>query len=129
MRPSPEPKVVAWLDQRPASEYWLSAVTVAEIGLGIALLPDGKRKAIFAEIAAQMLAADFAGRCFAFDQEAALAYAAIVACRKRHGAHISVEDAQIAAIAVSQRCPLATRNAKDFTGIDDLIVINPWNEA
>ena len=53
MRPFPDIKVIAWLDQRLASEYWLSAVTVAEIGLGIGLLSDGKRKVAFAEMAAK----------------------------------------------------------------------------
>lgn len=52
MRPSPDTKVVAWLNQCRPSEYWLSAVTVAEIGLGIALLPEGKRRRKLAELAA-----------------------------------------------------------------------------
>jgi len=129
MRPSPDPVVVAWLDQRPASEYWLSVITVAEVGLGIALLPDGKRKVGFAEMAAQMFAEDFSGRCLSFDQEAAVAYARIVASRKRLGQPISVEDAQIAAIAVTHRYTLATRNVKDFEAIDDLLVLNPWGET
>lgn len=128
MRPAPDVKVVAWLDQRQASEYWLSVVTVAEIGLGIALLPDGKRKVMFAEMAAKMLMEDFSGRCLPFDQEAALTYALIVASRKRSGQPISVEDAQIAAIAVTNHFTLATRNVRDFAAIDDLVLTNPWHE-
>ena len=126
MRPFPDIKVIAWLDQRLASEYWLSAVTVAEIGLGIGLLSDGKRKVAFAEMAAKMFTEDFSGRCLPFDQEAALAYAIIVASRKRFGQPISVEDAQVAAIAVASCCTLATRNVRDFVAIEDLVLINPW---
>lgn len=33
MRPWPEPGVIRWLDALPASEVWISAVTVAEIRL------------------------------------------------------------------------------------------------
>ena len=44
MRPAPEPKVLEWLDAQPAADVWISAVTVGEIRLGIALLLDGQRK-------------------------------------------------------------------------------------
>jgi hypothetical protein len=40
MRPSPAPEVIRWLDALPESDVWISAVTVAEIRLGIALLPE-----------------------------------------------------------------------------------------
>lgn len=126
MRVSPEPVVLTWLDRRPATDFWVSAITVAEIGLGIALLPDGRRKEKLAELAAQMFEEDFAGRCLPFDQEAALAYAGIVASRKRTGRPISVEDAQIAAIAIINRLELVTRNTGDFYGIEGLTLVNPW---
>jgi len=126
MRPSPDTKVVAWLNQCRHSEYWLSAVTVAEIGLGIALLPEGKRRRKLAELAAQMFAEDFAGRCLSFDQEAAVVYAGIVSVRMGMGCSISVEDAQIAAIAVTGQMMLATRNTDDFVEITGLTVVNPW---
>ncbi|WP_200861542.1 PIN domain-containing protein [Methylohalobius crimeensis] len=71
---------------------------------------------------------DFAGRCLPFDCAAALDYALIVAARKQAGRPISVEDAQIAAIARSADLTLATRNVKDFSHIDGLSVVNPWNE-
>jgi len=35
-------------------------------------------------------------------------------------------DAQIAAIALAAQLKLVTRNTEDFTGIDGLEVINPW---
>ena len=43
MRPIPDPNVVRWLDARPEWDVWISTVTVAEIRLGITLLPAGKR--------------------------------------------------------------------------------------
>lgn len=129
MRTAPEPRVQEWLDRRPAADFWVSAVTVAEISLGIALLPDGGRRAALADIANQMFKEDFAGRCLPFDQEAAETYGEIVASRTRRGRPISVEDAQIAAIAATNRLTLATRNVRDFEEIDGLITISPWRHA
>ncbi len=127
MRPTPEPRVVAWLNFYPGSEYWISAITVAEIGLGIALLPTGKRKTAFAQIAATMFQQDFSGRCLSFDQEAATHYAHIVATARKAGRTITVEDAEIAAIALNHDCLLATRNTRDFVSIDGLRLLNPWD--
>ncbi len=42
------------------------------------------------------------------------------------GHTISTEDGQIAAIALTHRLPLATRNGKDFKGIEGLTLLNPW---
>jgi hypothetical protein len=42
------------------------------------------------------------------------------------GSPISTEDAQIAAIALANQLTLVTRNTKDFQGIADIQVINPW---
>lgn len=128
MRPVPELKVLQWLDSRPDADVWISAVTVAEIRLGIELLPGGKRRSRLADLAQQMFEEDFAERCLPFDAQAAGEYASIVAKRTRQGSPISVEDAQIAAIAVTGRLTLATRNTQDFAGIQGLTLLNPWTD-
>jgi predicted nucleic acid-binding protein len=71
---------------------------------------------------------NFAGRCLPFDEDAARHYAAIVSTRTRAGRPISVEDAQIAAIALTHRMQLATRNTTDFELIDGLEIVNPWGD-
>jgi predicted nucleic acid-binding protein len=126
MRPMPDTEVVAWLDAQPSDQVWVCAVTRAEIELGIALLPDGQRKLRLQMAARGMFAEDFAGRCLPFDEEAAITYAAIVASRTRLGRPISVEDAQMAAIALTHGLCLATRNEQDFAAIEGLSVVNPW---
>jgi predicted nucleic acid-binding protein len=126
MRPQPSVSVVAWLDQQPAGEVYTSAVSRAEIELGLMLMPPGKRQEALSQAAWAMFAEDFAGRCLPFDEDAARHYAAIVSARTRAGRPISVEDAQIAAIALTHQMPLATRNTTDFDLIDDLEVVNPW---
>lgn len=129
MRQSPEPRVLKWLDEQPAADVWISAVTVGEIRLGIALLPDGKRKARLAGLAEAMVHEDFSDRCLPYDMAAATDYAAIVASRNRSGRPISVEDAQIAAIARSGGLTLATRNIRDFSDIAELPLVNPWADS
>ena len=126
MRPAPAPAVMQWLDARPESDFWISAVTMAEIRLGIALLNDGKRKSLLLELAEQMFREDFSDQCLPFDCDAARRYAHIVAARHRLGRPISVEDAQIASIAQAGGLTLATRNTKDFLDIDELDIVNPW---
>ncbi len=126
IRPSPDSKVLLWLDTQPDMDIWISAVTVAEIRLGIELLPDGKRRALLSDLAERMFREEFSERCLPFDFPAAGEYASIVATRMRQSSPISVEDAQIAAIALTTGLLLATRNTKDFLGIEGLKLINPW---
>jgi len=128
MRPTPDPHVVRWLDARPAGEVWISAVTIAEIRLGILRLPAGQRKALLLDLTEQIFKEDFHDRCLPFDCEAAFEYAVIVDQRNRQGHPISVEDAQIAAIARTAELALTTRNTKDFSDIEGLTLLNPWAE-
>ena len=129
MRPRPAATVVAWLDKQPAGAVYTSAISRAEIELGLMLMPPGKRQEALSQAAWAMFAEEFNGRCLPFDEEAARHYARIVSARTRAGRPISVEDAQIAAIALARRMSLATRNTTDFEAIDGLEVINPWTDG
>ncbi len=126
MRPRPAEAVVAWLDAQPAAKLYTSAVSSAEIELGLALMPAGKRQVALAQAAQRMFDEDFAGRCLPFDEPAACAYARIVAACTRAGRPIGVEDAQIAAIACVHGLRLATRNVCDFSDIEGLTIVDPW---
>ncbi len=126
MRPNPSREVVAWFDARPAQELFTCAVVRAEIELGLALMPEGRRREALSVAVRAMFDKDFAGRCLPFDEEAATHYARIVAHRTRLGRPITVEDAQIAATALANRMVLATRNARDYDHIEGLRIVNPW---
>jgi toxin FitB len=125
MRREPDPAALAWVDAQPRHQLHISAVTRAEIEFGIALLPEGQRKRGLQE-AAQRMFAEFSGRCLPFDEKAAARYGELVAARVRAGRPISVEDAQIAATALTGGFVLATRNARDFTGIEGLALVDPF---
>jgi toxin FitB len=129
MRPQPAVGVVAWLDKQPSVEVFTSAISRAEIELGILRLPAGRRQEALSRAVRVMIEEKLARRCLPFDEEAARHYARVVSARMRAGRPISVEDAQIAAIALAHRMPLATRNTADFAGIDGLAVRNPWNDG
>ncbi len=125
MRLEPNLSVLAWLDAQPRHGLYISAVTRAEIELGIALLPDSQRKQTLRGAATRMFA-EFSGHCLPFDERAATSYAEVVSARVRTGRPISVEDAQIASVAMVWGLVLATRNVGDFAGIDGLSVIDPF---
>lgn len=126
MHPRADRTVVAWIDEHPVDEVYLTAVTAAELRYGAARLPDGRRKADLINRVRLTIEEDFAGRILPFDDVAAAHYADIVVDRERRGLVISMADAQIAAICRSHSAELATRNTKDFarTGIN---LIDPWH--
>jgi hypothetical protein len=129
MRPQPAAQVMAWFDGRAETVFFITAITRAEILLGIELLPAGRRRDALAEAASRMFEQDFGGRCLPFDEHAAGLYARVVVERTRAGQPISTEDAEIAAISLLHGLPLVTRNVKDFSNIAGLTLINPWGEA
>lgn len=75
IRALPEARVWQWLDSQPDADVWISAVTVAEIRLGLALLPSGNRKEVLADLAEAMFEEDFSDSCLPFDYSAAAEYA------------------------------------------------------
>lgn len=126
MRPSPAQQVLDWFAAQTPSQLHTSVVTYAEVLAGIALLAAGKRRDALALAATQMFEEDFAGRCLDFGGLAVGHYASVRATRQQLGCPIDTADAQIAAIALAANLKLVTRNTKDFEGIDNLMLVNPW---
>ena len=128
MRAEPSAEVLAWMDDQPPRELFVTAVTEAEVRTGIALLPDGRRRRGLAEACERACGSLFAGRVLPFDSDAARSYAEIVVARRVLGRPVSHADGQIAAIARSRGMAVATRNIRDFEdmGID---VFDPWDGA
>ncbi len=125
LRPRPEPRVVAWVEVRPNSQFFTTTITEAEIRYGVARLDDGSRRQNLQKAVDGLFAVDLVSRVLAFDSVAAISYAQIVAKRERAGRPISHFDAQISAIAIAYGASIATRNVKDFEGLG-LDIINPW---
>jgi hypothetical protein len=128
MRPQPAQPVADWVAGQALEALCTAAPCQAEILAGIAVLPEGRRRADLTVAADGMFADDFAGRVLPFDDQAATAYAALFAARKRAGRAASTIDLMVAAIARSQGATIVTRNVADFSGCG-VDVIDPWQAA
>ncbi|PAU77869.1 VapC toxin family PIN domain ribonuclease [Halovibrio salipaludis] len=128
MRPAPDERVVQWLDLQSPENVAVTAITVAEILFGIERLPEGKRRTTFAEAAASLFETEFSGRILPFDSHSAGFYAMEVATAESQGKTVSMADAQIAGVCMSNDAALATRNIRDFEAFP-LNLINPWMDG
>ncbi len=126
MRAQRDRTFVRWILATDSSELFTTTVAQAEILFGLALLPDGRRRALLAAAIKQMFAEDFAGRILPFDSASAEEYAALAAQRRNLGRPMAPFDAQIAAIVRSRKAVLATRNIKDFLDCD-VRLVDPWD--
>lgn len=119
--------VFDWLDRHDEADLYITAITVAELVYGVELLAEGKRQQSFRNKVDQIVE-DFEGRRLGFGEEAAYLYGAVSAKRKKTGHVIETKDAMIAAICLQHGATLATRNTKDFAGLD-LKLVNPFEGA
>src|SRR5207237_5452834 len=108
VKPSPSNAVLAWLAEQEALAAYTTTITQAEILYGIELLPPGKRRTQLTAAIEERFAQEFQGRILPFDEDAARAFAKIVAARRSAGRLISQPDAMIAAIAQSRGAAVAT---------------------
>lgn len=127
MRPSPDGRVLGWMNDQAAETLFLSSVTVAELLFGVRSLPHGRRRGDLTRQLDGALAL-FAGRVLPFDEAAALLYADMAVHARSAGRPLPEADGFIAATAAAHGFGIATRNIRDFldTGVD---LIDPWSAA
>ncbi|MGC4110118.1 MAG: type II toxin-antitoxin system VapC family toxin [Nocardioides sp.] len=123
LRRRPDPRVIGWFEEH-LSELALTTVTVAELLYGALRLDPGRRRDGLL-VAIEALVEEAEERVLPFDMPSARAYASLRASRQRRGRPGGMEDLMIGAICHAGRVPLATRNVRDFHGLD-LDLINPW---
>lgn len=128
MSPSPPPKVLDWLNLSESATLFLSSVTLAEIGYGLAVLADGRKKRDLENRFETFVATAFEDRILDFDRAAARLYGGILAHRRALGRPMSMADGQIAAIARSRQLVVATRNLRDFEDCG-LRLVNPFEPS
>lgn len=125
-KPLPSPAVLDWFASTPSQQIYISSVTLCEIEFGLALMPAGKRRDTLLANMRELARVDFEGRCLSLNADCAQAYGSLAASQQKNGRACSTEDAMIAAIAITNKFTLVTRNTKDFDGIADLKLANPW---
>jgi len=109
MRPLPAPELQSWISSQLPSALFISAVTEADLRLGLELLALGKRRDGLEAAMESMPAQDFAGQILPLDRAAATAFA------------------QIASIARCRSASMAAHNIADYADCG-ISVINPWRD-
>ena len=125
LRQQPDPAVVRWMDAQSIETLYLSAVTVAELRYGIAVLPEGRKRQVLHNGLEQSVLPLFEGRILPFDGATAESYAELMAAARRRGRGVSAADGYIAATAHAAGLMVATRDTSPFEAAG-LAVINPW---
>lgn len=127
MKPEPDMALLSWLDAQKAEALFITNFSVAELLVGIGLLPDGPGKDGLAKALDRTLQI-FSERILTFDSLAAWSYAEIAVKAIRQGKSHSPSDLYIAAIARAHGLPVASRNARIFESLD-LFAIDPWKQT
>ena len=125
LRPAPESRVLEWIDAQPLETLFLSAITVAELRAGVALLPAGTRRSGLLHNLEKRVLPLFAGRVLPFDLACTQAYADLMAQARAAGLAVATTDGYIAAIAAANGFAVATRDTGTFEAAG-AEVINPW---
>jgi len=124
-KPAAHPSVIAWLDQQPVETLYLTSISLGELLTGVEILPSAECRQTLADDLHRLIDRLFGARILPFDEQAAKAYAPLVARARSKGSLVCIADAQIAAIAHASLFTVATRDQAPFQamGID---TVNPW---
>lgn len=120
----PSDRLHNWLNEQEGATLFLPTIVLAELYYGAFLVPDPvRRNGLLYNI--ESVKRDFEGRVLSFGEAASAIYGQITADRRRIGRPIETKDAMIAAICIVHGATLATRNVRDFDGLD-LKLFNPF---
>lgn len=125
MRAESNPAVAEWLDRQATDTLYLTTVTLAELLLGVELMPLGVRRSKLEARIAAVVNTFGEQRTLGFDTRAARLFAVMIARARGAGRTIGVADGQIAAIAAAHGFVVATRETAPFIAAG-VPVIDPW---
>jgi predicted nucleic acid-binding protein len=125
VRPTPEPRVLGWMEAADETMLYLSVLTMGEIRKGLAGLAQGKRRTLLETWLEVELHARFSGRIVPIDAAIANRWGQLAADAKRAGKPLSIIDGLLAATALHHDLTVVSRNTSDFTNTH-VQVLNPW---
>jgi predicted nucleic acid-binding protein len=103
---------------------FISVITLGEIIKGIERAKDDAKKTRFS-VWYEKVCLWFEGRIIDIDKKTMVTWGELVG---NHERTLPILDSLIAANSLRHHFVLLTRNTKDFTDIEGLSFINPWNQ-
>jgi predicted nucleic acid-binding protein len=124
VKPAPSGPLLDWMANQADEDLFISSLTIAEVRRGLLEAPEGRKRR---ELEAWFSGPEgppalFAGRVLAFDEQAGLIWARLMAEGTAQGRPRSALDMIIAAVAEANDCVVVTDNEKDFAGLG---ILNP----
>ena len=123
MRATPHKRVLEFLND--GDELWLSSILIHELEYGVQRLPRGRKRLALRNSMRNVLT-EYRDRILDVDAQAAVWAARFRAQARSLGRALDLGDALIAGTARSHELAIATRNVRDFAGLD-ISVVNPWD--
>ncbi len=128
VKSSPDRNVADWFRREGETNCYLNSIVVMEQSFGAQRFHLRTGSDRYIRSLESLLTNQFRGRVLDLVGDAPVMTGRLRARRERIGRAISVQDAMIAAICLTHDATLATRNVKDFEGLD-LKLVNPFEEA
>jgi predicted nucleic acid-binding protein len=125
-KPSPDIRVVGWVDAQDNASLHLSVVSVGELRRGFTMLPPGKRRAQLEQWFEQYLLPLFSDRILPVTHSIGNRWGVLDGGCRLRGTPLNTADGMIAATALEHDLTVVTRNVKDFAGLG-VAVLSPWD--
>ncbi|MEA1947976.1 MAG: type II toxin-antitoxin system VapC family toxin [Thermodesulfobacteriota bacterium] len=124
VKPTPNRKVVAWLNELPSEALFLCAITIGEVRKGLTKLPNSSKKERLT-LWLNTLLKEYKERIFSIDFMVCENWGVLQGNAEKASAPMSSIDSLLAAITYTHNLILATRNESDFSP-SNIPIINPW---
>lgn len=121
----PDQNVLAWFRTQNLLALYLCGPVVMELSFGAERILNRAGSDRYVRVLDNLISQQFAGRIVEFSGSIPRLAGKLRAARERNGRPISLSDAMIAAICLAHDATLATRNVRDFDGLD-LKLVNPF---
>lgn len=120
--------VVEFLQRHPLNAFFLSALTIGEVELGIENAADSAKRAALRQWLTHDLLPAYAERILPVDENVMLTWARMVLTTGKKPKQLPCMDSLLAATALQHDLTLVTRNTADFATFG-VPLLNPWESA